>query len=88
MIGTVLVLQAQVTINFCANGTADLSGYTGTWMAGTGALPMGDGLCPGDAEFASDLYFQFDNYATIYHWDTEGDDIYTPGVGYHDDLGL
>ena len=27
----------------------------------------------------------FDNYATIYHWDTEGDDIYTPGAGYHDD---
>jgi hypothetical protein len=75
------------SINFCANGTADLAGYTGTWMAGTGALPMGDGLCPGDAEFASDLYFQFDNYATIYHWDTEGDDIYTPGAGYHDDLG-
>ena len=74
-------------INFCANGTADLAGYTGTWMAGTGALPMGDGLCPGDAEFSSDLYFMFDNYATIYHWDTEGDDIYTPGVGYHDDMG-
>ncbi len=74
-------------INFCANGTADLAGYTGTWMAGTGALPMGDGLCPGDAEFSSDLYFMFDNYATIYHWDTEGDDMFTPGVGYHDDMG-
>ena len=72
-------------ISVQTNSPADLSGYAGTWVAGTGAYPLGDGLCPGDADFASDLLFAFDNYTTVYHWDTEGDDIYTPGVGYHDD---
>ena len=75
------------TINFCANGTADLAGYTGTWTSGNGDVPNGDGLCPGTGTLESDLTFQFDNYATIYQWDTEGDDIYTPGAGYHDDQG-
>ena len=72
-------------INFCANGVADLAGYTGTWTSGTGAYPLGDGLCPGDAAFANDLAFSFDAYNTVYMWDTEGDDLYTPGAGYHDD---
>jgi hypothetical protein len=75
------------SINFCANGTADLAGYTGTWTSGNGDVPNGDGLCPGTGTLESDLTFQFDNYATIYQWDTEGDDIYTPGAGYHDDQG-
>ena len=76
----------SAALNLCANGTADLEGYTGTWASGLGDQAWGDGLCPG-ASFDGDLSFTFDNYATAYVWDTEGDDIYTPGSGYHDDQG-
>ncbi len=76
----------SASINFCANGTADFEGYAGSWTSGNGAVSAGDGLCPGTDQ-DSDLTFAFDNYATVYVWDTEGDDIYTPGTGYHDDQG-
>ena len=76
----------SAALNLCANGTADLEGYSGTWASGLGDQAWGDGLCPG-ASFDGDLSFNFDNYATAYVWDTEGDDIYTPGSGYHDDQG-
>jgi len=76
----------SAALNLCANGVADLEGYAGTWASGGGAVDLGDGLCPG-ASLDNDLSFAFDNYATVYMWDTEGDDIYTPGSGYHDDQG-
>ena len=76
----------SATMNLCANGVADLEGNTGTWMADNGVWPAGDGLCPGET-ITNDLMFMFDNYTTKYVWDTEGDDIYTPGAGYHDDEG-
>jgi len=76
----------SAALNLCANGVADLEGYAGTWASGLGDQAWGDGLCPGDS-FDGDLSFSFDSYATAYVWDTEGDDIYTPGSGYHDDQG-
>ena len=77
----------SAALNLCANGVADLEGYAGTWSANNGTIDNGDGLCPGTGTLESDLSFAFDNYATLYTWDTEGDDIYTPGSGYHDDQG-
>jgi hypothetical protein len=77
----------SAALNLCANGVADLEGYAGTWSANNGTIDNGDGLCPGTGTLESDLNFAFDNYATLYTWDTEGDDIYTPGSGYHDDQG-
>ena len=77
---------ASAAMNLCANGTADLEGLPGTWYSEGGELAIGDGLCPGET-IGLDLWFVFDNYTTKYMWDTEGDDIYTPGAGYHDDEG-
>jgi hypothetical protein len=76
----------SATMNMCANGVADLEGNSGTWAASGTEWPAGDGLCPGET-ITNDLMFMFDNYTTKYVWDTEGDDIYTPGAGYHDDEG-
>ena len=76
----------SAAMNLCANGVADLEGLPGTWTSGGGTADLGDGLCPGNT-IDNDLSFTFDNYATVYMWDTEGDDIYTPGSGYHDDQG-
>ena len=76
----------SAALNLCANGVADLEGLPGTWTSGGGTADLGDGLCPGNT-IDNDLSFTFDNYATVYMWDTEGDDIYTPGSGYHDDQG-
>ncbi len=76
----------SATMNLCANGVADLEGTYGTWVASGTEWPAGDGLCPGET-ITNDLMFVFDNYTTKYVWDTEGDDIYTPGAGYHDDEG-
>jgi hypothetical protein len=76
----------SAALNLCANGVADLEGLPGTWTSGQGELTLGDGLCPGDT-IDNDLSFTFDAYTTAYLWDTEGDDIYTPGSGYHDDFG-
>jgi hypothetical protein len=72
-------------LSFCADGTADLDGYAGTWGAPGGELVLADGLCAGDV-IDNDLYFAFDNYATLYTWDLEGD-LGSPGAGYHDDQG-
>ena len=47
---------------------------------------MPDGLCAGGMQYP-DLTFVFANYQTAYAWDTEGDDMYTPGCGVHDDFG-
>ena len=77
----------SASIDFCANGVADLSGNPGTWTSGNETTLVADGLCPLGGEFNNNLSFMFDNYATVYNWDTEGDDIYTPGTGYHDDMG-
>ena len=76
----------SAALNLCANGVADLEGLPGTWTSGQGEVALGDGLCPGDT-IDNDLSFTFDAYTTAYMWDTEGDDIYTPGSGYHDDFG-
>ena len=76
----------SAALNLCANGVADLEGLAGTWTSGQGEVALGDGLCPGDT-IDNDLSFTFDAYTTAYMWDTEGDDIYTPGSGYHDDFG-
>ena len=75
----------SAALNLCTDGTADLEGYAGSWGQPGGELALGDGLCPGDI-IDNDLYFAFDNYATLYTWDLEGD-LGSPGSGYHDDQG-
>ena len=72
-------------LNLYEDGSADLEGYTGSWAADMGEVALGDGLCPG-AVLDADLAFMFDNYATVYIWDQEGD-IASDGAGWHDDQG-
>jgi hypothetical protein len=76
----------SAALNLYPDGTGDLEGYAGTWMADNGAVALGDGLCPG-AALDNDLTFMFDNYATAYMWDQYDAGMCSDGDGYHDDQG-
>ena len=71
--------SSPLTLN--ADGTCDIGGYTGFWGVDVGPTDVASGLCEG-GNVDIDVFFGFDNYATIYAYD-----ITDAGAsGYHDDL--